>query len=69
MAELGPGVTGGELPVDGPLVGVDGVSPVAELVVECIDVGDPSGEALARECGGVVCEFVKYPTPSVHGVR
>ena len=51
MAEFGPGVIRGELPVDGSLIGVDVVLPVAEFVVQFFDVRDPAGEALARERG------------------
>lgn len=42
MAKFGPDVTGGELPIAGPLIDLSGLFPVAELVVECIDVRDPS---------------------------
>lgn len=52
---FGPGVTGGELPARGPLIGVDADLPVAEFAVQFFNVSDPAGEALARECGELDC--------------
>ena len=51
MAELDPGIGGGELPLDLALVGVGGVLPGGEFGVEGVDVGDTAIEALAGEGG------------------
>jgi hypothetical protein len=45
------GVAGGEVPVDLPLVGVDGVLPGGQLVVEDVEVLDPPVEALSGQGG------------------
>ena len=47
MAELDPGVGGGELPLDLALVGVGGVLPGGEFGVEGVEVGDAPVEALS----------------------
>jgi len=46
VAELDPGVVGGELPVDLALVGVRGVLPGGEFGVEDVEVVDAAVEAL-----------------------
>src|SRR3954471_23430663 len=45
------GVAGGEVPVDLPLVGVDGVLPGGQLVVEDVEVVDPPVQALSGQGG------------------
>ena len=49
MAKLGSGVLGGEVPVDLPLVGVDGGLPGGQLAVEDVEVVDTAIEALSGQ--------------------
>ena len=51
MTESRSGIAGGEVPLDLPLVCVDGVLPGGQLGVENVDVVDAAVEALAGQRG------------------
>jgi len=51
VSEFGSGVGCGELPVDLSLVGVGGVLPGGEFVVEGVQVGDAPAQALPGQAG------------------
>jgi hypothetical protein len=49
VSEFGAGITGGEVPVDLALIGVDGVLPGGEFGVEDVKVVDAPVQALTAQ--------------------